>query len=191
MKEAAEKAAQFVAESKPSNVSASYFLLQVEMLYRQRFGEGQLEREGKRERSKARRADPNAAIKAALARGAKARRELEDAEGGSHSSEELAGLFGVTRQAVDQQRKSRKLVAWMNKDGNWRFPVWQISKVGKPYDRLGEILSALPGDPWSDMLFFLRENRYLPAGERPLDLLRRGDVETVRLAALRYGRHGG
>jgi hypothetical protein len=49
-------------------------------------------------------------------------------------------------------------------------------------------LDELPGDSWSDMIFFLSESEALKA--RPLDLLRKGQGKRVRVAAMRFGRHG-
>jgi hypothetical protein len=127
------------------------------------------------------------AVARALERGKLARAALEADEGGSQSSEQVAALLGVTRQAVDQRRRARHLVAWQDSSGHWRFPVWQFDpQTARPYPGLAPILAALPGDPWSDMIFFLSRDETL--GARPLDLLRGGRAKRVVPAALRYGR---
>jgi hypothetical protein len=128
------------------------------------------------------------AIDRALRRGIAERQILEEEEGGSRSSEELAEFLNMTRQAIDQRRKARKLIAWQDSAGHWRFPVWQLNRNGQPYDDLPPILDELPGDSWSDMIFFLSESEALKA--RPLDLLRKGQGKRVRVAAMRFGRHG-
>jgi hypothetical protein len=118
-----------------------------------------------------------------------ARKGMEQEEGGSRSSDQIADLLGITRQAVDQRRKARKLIAWQDEAAHWRFPVWQLNEMGRPYPELAAILEELPGDPWSDMIFFLSESESLH-GARPLDLLRRGKAKGARLAAMRFGRQG-
>ncbi|MBV9488502.1 MAG: hypothetical protein JO069_02100 [Verrucomicrobia bacterium] len=129
------------------------------------------------------------AIARALERGKLARSVLEEEEGGAKSSEQIAELLGITRQAVDQRRRSRRLVAWQDAASHWRFPVWQFDPVtARPYPGLDSILAALPGDPWSDMIFFLSNDETL--GARPLDFLRSGRAKRAVLSAMRYGRQG-
>jgi len=133
----------------------------------------------------------SAAMRRALLRGVIARQELECLEGGSCSSEEMAERLAITRQAIDVRRKERRLVAWRDAQGHWRFPVWQLDeKSGRPLKGLEESLAALPDDEWSWMLFFLSPNADLPDRTRPLDLLRAGRPAPVLAAAQRYGRHG-
>jgi hypothetical protein len=135
--------------------------------------------------------DRSDAMEAAIARGMVARKELELAEGGSISTDEMAKKLGIQRQAVDHKRKQNQLIAWRDAQGHWRFPRWQIGlKTGKPLKGLDGCLGALPEDEWSRMLFFLSRNAGLPNQRRPLDLLRSGDVAPVLAAAERYGRHG-
>jgi hypothetical protein len=131
------------------------------------------------------------AMEAAMARGMVARKELELAEGGSISTDEMAKKLGIQRQAVDHKRKQNRLIAWRDAQGHWRFPRWQIGlKTAKPLKGLAGCLGALPEDEWSRMLFFLSQNAGLHGQQRPLDLLRTGEVTTVLAAAQRYGRHG-
>ena len=70
------------------------------------------------------------AMERALARGVVARKELEVEEGGSYSEEEVSELLNITPQTVDRWRKARRMIAWKNESGNWRFPVWQFSANG-------------------------------------------------------------
>ena len=73
------------------------------------------------------------AMEAAIARGLVARKELELAEGGSISTDEMAKKMGIQRQAVDHKRKQNQLIAWRDAQGHWRFPRWQIDlKTAKP-----------------------------------------------------------
>jgi hypothetical protein len=125
-----------------------------------------------------------------LARGVLARKQLEQAEGGSLSSDEAAGLLGLRkRQSVDYQRRERALVAWRTSTGKWRYPVWQFQENGV-LPGIRECLACLPGDAgFGAMIFFLSERHSL-AGRRPLDLLREGKVEQAVAAAGRHDRHG-
>ena len=130
------------------------------------------------------------AMERALARGVVARKDLEAEEGGAYSGEQVAELLKITPQAVDQRRGSRRMIAWQNESGNWRFPVWQFSAntmlLGvetclKELD-LGE-------DGWGFMIFFLSP-RYTLEGKRPLDLLRARQFKPAIAAARRHGRQG-
>lgn len=125
-----------------------------------------------------------------LARGVLARKKLEQAEGGSLSSEEVAHLLGLSkRQSVDYQRKEKALVAWRTSAGKWRYPRWQFNKNGA-LPEMKQCLRALATDnEWGAMIFFLSP-RYSLDGRRPLDLLREGKVEEVVAAAHRHHHHG-
>ena len=90
-----------------------------------------------------------------MARGLVARKELELAEGGSISTDEIARKMEIQRQAVDHKRKQNQLIAWRDDQGHWRFPRWQIDlKTAKPLKGLDRCLATLPEDDWSRMLFF-------------------------------------
>jgi hypothetical protein len=55
-----------------------------------------------------------------------ARRRLEEAEGGSLATGDIAANLGVTRQAVHARRQKGHLIAWRTNDKKWRFPLWQF-----------------------------------------------------------------
>lgn len=134
--------------------------------------------------------DEQAAKARVLARGVLARKQLEQAEGGSLSSEQAAELLGLSkRQSVDYQRRERALVAWRTSAGKWRYPVWQFNERGV-LPGLRECLAALPTDAgFGAMLFFLSPRHSLQ-GRRPLDLLRAGQLAEAIAAAERHDRHG-
>jgi hypothetical protein len=175
-RDVAQEAAETIARLKPPDVPAEQFIEDVMGRYAAVL---KLDRD---------RPANHQAIARAIDRGALVRKEMEEDEGGSRSSEQIAELLNITRQAVDQRRRARKLIAWQDAAGHWRFPVWQFDETGRPFPDLASILEELPGDPWSDMIFFLSESESLRA--RPLDLLRRGKSKRVRLAAMRFGRQG-
>ncbi|HKV43486.1 MAG TPA: hypothetical protein VJT32_02235 [bacterium] len=124
----------------------------------------------------------------ALLRGVKQRRDLLMAEGGTLSGEMLAKTLGITRQAVDKQRRRGQLLA-IHEGATWRYPAWQIAD-GTPIAGLKPALAALRKHPaWTVVAFLLSRNTRLGA-RRPIDLMRRGEVEPVLRAAKAYGQHG-
>jgi hypothetical protein len=124
-----------------------------------------------------------------LARGALARKRLEQAEGGAIAAEKVADLLGLSRQGVDYLRKAKRIVAWRLSTGKWHYPVWQFHE-GRVCPGISECLKELPNeDPWSQMIFFLSPRESL-SGRRPLDLILSGDVSNAVAAARRHQRHG-
>ena len=124
-----------------------------------------------------------------LARGALARKRLEQAEGGAVSAEEVADLLGLSRQGVDYLRKAKRVVAWRLTSGKWHYPLWQFHE-GRVRPGISECLKALPSDDaWSQMIFFLSPRESL-SGRRPLDLILSGEVTNALAAARRHQRHG-
>jgi len=115
-----------------------------------------------------------------LARGAIARKKLEDAEGGAISAEEVAQLLGLSRQGVDYLR---------NTNGKWNYPVWQFDN-GRIRPGIRECLKGLATeDPWGQMIFFLSPRDSLN-GHRPLDLIVNNEIEAATAVARRHQQHG-
>jgi hypothetical protein len=132
----------------------------------------------------------NEAKKIVLARGILARKELELAEGGSLSAEELANALGRTRQGIDYLRREGSILAWRTTQGKWRYPAWQLTDQGGLLPGVGESLKALnTRSEWEPMIFFLSPRESL-GGNRPLDLLRAGRIRDAIAAAERHGGHG-
>jgi hypothetical protein len=122
-------------------------------------------------------------------RGALAQRELVAADGGALSGAEIATLLGVSRQAVDKRRKAGQLLAVELPRRGYLYPAWQVTDAGV-LPGVVEVLAALRDhDPWAQARFFVTGSTRL-GGKRPLDRLRRGDVEAVLRAARAFGEHG-
>ena len=126
----------------------------------------------------------------AMARGLEARQQLAEAEGGSLSSSEVASLLGISKTAVLRRLEAGRLVAW--REGRLqaaRFPRWQFDRHGRVLSGLERVLTILNRnqrlDAWGKILFFLQIEGSL-GNKRPLDLLREGRLEDVRLAAEAY-----
>jgi hypothetical protein len=124
----------------------------------------------------------------ARVRGVLAQRELLDADGGTLSAAEIAEVFGITRQAVDKRRNAGQLLALEAGKRGYLYPAWQLSDRGS-IDGFAEVLAVLAAPPWAAARFFLSGNHRL-RGRRPIDVLRKGDVEAVLAAAEMFGEHG-
>ncbi len=123
-------------------------------------------------------------------RGLGARQQLAEAEGGSWSSDEVAGMLQISKTAVLKRLAVGRLLAWREERLQAaRFPRWQFDEHGHVLDGLEEVLEVLNQDKrldaWGRILFFLQEKPSL-GGRRPLDLIREGKLQEVRLAAQAY-----
>jgi uncharacterized protein YejL (UPF0352 family) len=126
----------------------------------------------------------------AFMKGIQARQQLAEAEGGSLSSEETARLLGISKTAVLKRLDAGRLLAWREERLQAaRFPRWQFDEHGHVVAGLENVLKVLNQDErldaWGRILFFLQEKPSL-GGRRPLDLLREGKLEEIRLAAQAY-----
>ena len=131
------------------------------------------------------------ALAVARVRGLRIQRDALTAEGGTLSASEVAGLLGLTRQAVDLRRANGKLLALDLGVRRNLYPRWQFT-AGGVLAGLEETLGVLREDatpPWSCVRFFLTDNVRL-RDERPLDRLRRGDTESVLMAARAFDHQG-
>jgi hypothetical protein len=122
-------------------------------------------------------------------RGVLAQREILDADGGAVSAAEMAKALGITRQAVDKRRKAGQLIALEVGKRGYLYPAWQLGETGL-LNGLASVLASLPEDsPWAIARFFVSGNHRL-GGRRPLDVLRKGEVDAVVAAASMFGEHG-
>lgn len=110
-------------------------------------------------------------------------------EGGVLTVEQAARHLSITRQAVDKRRRSGQLLAVPIARHRYAYPAWQFTPSGT-LPGLEDVLAAFSvDDPWTQAAFFLGANTTLN-GERPLDVLRRGEVSAVRRAAWALGEQG-
>jgi hypothetical protein len=166
---------ELIKEKRPRGVSVSDFLRTLFETCASQIGSNPSENEAK---------------KIVLARGILARKQLEIAEGGSLSAEEMANALGRTRQGIDYLRREGSILAWRTTQGKWRYPAWQLTDQGGLLPGIGVSLKALnTHSEWEPVIFFLspRESFH---GKRPLDLLRAGRLDEVISAAERHGGHG-
>lgn len=117
----------------------------------------------------------------ALARGLVARREMEEAEGGSVSSDQAARLLGMSKPSVLKRFEKGQLLGWRDqRQKAVRLPIWQFSDQGMiaGLDRILEVLRRTPLDDWGRVSFFLEKRESL-GGLSPLEVLRQGRLEDV------------
>jgi hypothetical protein len=128
-------------------------------------------------------------LAAARLRGTRMRDEIARAEGGTWTPEQVAEHLATTRQAVDKRRRANRLLAFPVGQRSYAYPAWQFDAHGV-LPGFEDVLAAfsVPG-VWTRASFFLGENTYLN-GARPLDELRRGQIDSVRRAAAMFGEQG-
>ena len=129
------------------------------------------------------------ALDRARIRGLRVRQDLLEQEGGLASAAGFASLLGISRQAVDDRRKQRQLVALQDAAKHFKYPVWQ-SHQGNTLPGLEDVLKTLDtSDPMTAIAFYLRPDPRL-GGKRPLDVAREGRSELVLRLATTFGEHG-
>lgn len=118
-------------------------------------------------------------------RGAIAKRELLEMDGGVLSPSSVAKLLQISRQAVGHRRAAGKLLGIEGPRG-YLYPAWQFDgdRMLRDIDEILELLEE--EDAWSKLIFFVRTND-AGGGKRPLDLLRKGKLDAVKRAAELYG----
>ena len=129
-------------------------------------------------------------LAAAKLRGLRYREKMLSAEGGTLSSQEVAGILGITRQAVDKRRKAGRLIGLSTGRRGYAYPAWQFDPESGTLPGLEEVLDDLSDhDPWIQLSFMLNPNAYLD-DETPLEMLRIAKLEAVRRAAQAFGEQG-
>jgi hypothetical protein len=126
---------------------------------------------------------------AAKLRGLNRKRQMLEAAGGSLTSEQVAEMLGISRQAVDKRRSSTQLLALTQGRRGNSYPAFQFEE-GKTIAGLEAVLEHLkPLDPWMQMAFFTTPNERLD-GKTPIQALQNGLVEDAAHAAVGYGEQG-
>jgi hypothetical protein len=125
----------------------------------------------------------------AFLRGIQARNQLLNENGGTLTAEQVAGVLGISRQAVEKRRSAGNLLALTTGRHGYRYPTWQFTKSGviPGFDNVLAVLDRY--DPWMQAAFFLGNNPRLN-NQRPLDVLQSGELSAVLKAADAYGEHG-
>ncbi|NJL42572.1 MAG: hypothetical protein HC935_02635, partial [Pseudanabaena sp. SU_2_4] len=130
---------------------------------------------------------PSDPLAAARLKGVQVKRDLLYAEGNPLTSEAVASLLHLTRQAVDKRRKKGQLLGISLGRRGYLYPVWQFHE-GKTLGGLEQVLAELSEyDPWTQLMFFKTGDLRLD-GATPLERLNAGEIDRVVWAASCYGK---
>lgn len=131
----------------------------------------------------------NDPILEAKLRGLEVRQEMLQKAGGALSSEKVAEVLQISRQAVDKRRAANQLLALTQGRRGYSYPSFQFED-GKTLPGIELILTELSAiDPWMQLRFFTSPHERL-AGKTPLEALRKGRVNDVISVASGYGEQG-
>ncbi len=126
---------------------------------------------------------------AAKLRGLRARQHMLEISGGAFTSQQVAEVLGITRQAVDKRRASNQLLALTQGKRGYGYPSFQFDE-GKTLNGLEDVLGELKAlDPWMQLNFFTSAHERL-SGRTPIEALQSGLVQEVKSVASGYGEQG-
>jgi hypothetical protein len=115
--------------------------------------------------------------------------ELLDAEGGGLSDTEFASRLRIrSRETIRQYREKQRIFGWRKDLRSYRYPAWMIYRnhLLPGLDKVIAVLTHKGLQPLSMVSYFLTPSNDL-GDLRPLDLLRKGQIEEVVADAERYG----
>ncbi len=122
-------------------------------------------------------------------RGLQLRQDMLEKSGGAMTSEGVAEVLRISRQAVDKRRAMNQLLALTQGRRGYSYPSFQFEE-GKTLAGLDRVLAELGAlDPWMQFHFFTSPHERL-SNRTPIDVLRTGMVEDVIVAASGYGEQG-
>jgi nucleoid DNA-binding protein len=114
--------------------------------------------------------------------------DLKDS-GGSYTLRHVETLLGISRQAIDKKVQDDALLAVPGPHGRRRYPTIQFTKDGT-VPGLQNVLKSLPSaNGWFRLNFLVTPDSHL-AGQRPIDVLKEGNIESVLAAAKAVGVQG-
>jgi len=126
---------------------------------------------------------------AAKLRGLHLRQQMLKTAGGALTSEKVAEVLNISRQAVDKRRASNQLLALTQGRRGYSYPGFQFDE-GKTLKGMEHVLGKLDAlDPWMQLNFFTQGNERL-GGSTPIEALRAGKIDDVVVAASGYGEQG-
>ena len=113
------------------------------------------------------------------------------AAGGAYDLAQVQRLMhGVSRQRIERRVQERTLLAVPGPSNRRRYPTFQFNPDGTVVDGLKAVQETLDfSSPWSVLSFLVNPDDHLN-NERPIDVLRRGNVDLVLASARRVGVQG-
>lgn len=132
---------------------------------------------------------PTDPLAAARFKGVQVKHELLYGDGQPLTSEEVASLLHLTRQAVDKRRSKGQLLGVSLGRRGYLYPAWQF-QAGQVLPGLERVLASLKDyDSWTQLMF-LKTGDVRLDGATPLERLQAGDIDAVVWAAECYGTQG-
>jgi hypothetical protein len=134
--------------------------------------------------------EPNARARALLEGVRIAQEDLRKA-GGAYDLEQVRTLMqGVSRQAVDKRVQEGSLLAVPGPSNRRSYPTLQFNRDGTVVDGLKAVCEVIPtANPWTILNFLAQPDDRLH-GQKPIDVLKEGNVDLVVEAARRMGQQG-
>ena len=74
------------------------------------------------------------------------------------SADKFASLFRTSRMTINSKRRKRQVLALEGATRGFRFPLWQISRDGKPFNALPKLFEQLGDDPWAVYRFLMQHH---------------------------------
>jgi hypothetical protein len=116
--------------------------------------------------------------------------DLAEAGGTFDLSEVRRVMRGISRQMVDRKFREGSLLAVPGPSNRRVYPTIQFNSDGSLVEGIKDVQKALAYEsPWSVLNFLMNESDGLD-GERPVDALRRGEVDRVVRVARAIGVQG-
>jgi hypothetical protein len=133
---------------------------------------------------------PRDPLAEARARSVEGRARLLERAGGVLRVGEVAGLLGISPQAVHARRGRATILALPLPNGEQVYPACQFDDAGV-IDGLREVLAAFRDvDAWTQLSVLLAGSRRF-GGKSAIELLREGEIESALGIAATYGEHVG
>jgi hypothetical protein len=126
----------------------------------------------------------------ALLHGVNLAREDLKSSGGAYDLAQVQSLLGVSRQAIDKRVRQGSLLAVPGPRNRRHYPTVQFRQDGSVVEGLQKVRDVLPSrNPWVVLNFLVNPDPRL-GEQRPIDLLKKGQVETVIESARRVDEQG-
>lgn len=104
---------------------------------------------------------------------------LKNADGGSYAASELPKQWELSNAVLHRRRGEFRIIFWRDAKHAFHYPKWQFNEAGALLPGIQEVLQLFKSqDEWRVMRYFLGARQQLD-GQRPLDLLRAGNIEAV------------
>ncbi len=101
------------------------------------------------------------------------------------SAAQIAGRLGISRQAVHGKQRRGELLGLKGARRGLRYPAWQISEEGLPYEGIDRLHRLFQGNSWRLFRFLTMRHPEL-GGKTGTEGLRRCEMDALEAAAENY-----